>query len=209
MELLIGLDIGTTALKVACFDKKGTLLAVSTQEYDLITPQTNYVEEEPEVYWKAFLDGINDLKSQYPISKTDKIALAMSAQGETLLFLDKAGKSLRNAIVWMDNRAEEEARELEGKFGNDTCYKVTGQVSFEPCWPASKILWVKKNEPQIFQKTDKFLLIEDYFIYRLTGKFAHRTIPGLLFHLLGYYQQKILAGNVGLSGNPGRTACTR
>ena len=51
MELLIGLDIGTTALKVACFDKKGTLLAVSTQEYDLITPQTNYVEEEPEVYW--------------------------------------------------------------------------------------------------------------------------------------------------------------
>ena len=81
----------------------------------------------------------------------------MSAQGETLLFLDKAGKSLRNAIVWMDNRAEEEARELEGKFGNDTCYKVTGQVSFEPCWPASKILWVKKNEPQIFQKTDQFL----------------------------------------------------
>lgn len=80
MELLIGLDIGTTALKVACSDKKGTLLAVSTQEYDLITPQTNYVEEEPEVYWKAFLDGINDLKSQYPISKTDKIALAMSAQ---------------------------------------------------------------------------------------------------------------------------------
>ena len=178
MELLIGLDIGTTALKVACFDKKGTLLAVSTQEYDLITPQTNYVEEEPEVYWKAFLDGINDLKSQYPISKTDKIALAMSAQGETLLFLDKAGKSLRNAIVWMDNRAEEEARELEGKFGNDTCYKVTGQVSFEPCWPASKILWVKKNEPQIFQKTDKFLLIEDYFIYRLTGKFA--TEPSLV-----------------------------
>ena len=110
MELLIGLDIGTTALKVACFDKKGTLLAVSTQEYDLITPQTNYVEEEPEVYWKAFLDGINDLKSQYPISKTDKIALAMSAQGETLLFLDKAGKSLRNAIVWMDNRAEEIGR---------------------------------------------------------------------------------------------------
>ena len=48
-----------------------------------------------------------------------------------------------------------EARELEGKFGNGTCYKVTGQVSFEPCWPASKILWVKKNEPQIFQKTDK------------------------------------------------------
>lgn len=178
MELLVGLDIGTTALKAALFDKKGTLLAVSTQEYDLITPSTNYVEETPEVYWNAFLDGFRDLKKQYPVQKTDRLALAMSAQGETLFFLDKEGNSLRNAIVWMDNRAEEEAKELERRFGNDTCYQVTGQVGFEPCWPASKILWVKKHEPQIFEKTDRFLLIEDYFIYRLTGKFA--TEPSLV-----------------------------
>lgn len=178
MELLVGLDIGTTALKVALFDKKGKLLAVSTQEYSLITLQTNYVEEEPEVYWKAFLTGMNDLKKQYPIEKDAKIALAMSAQGETLLFLGKDGTPLRNAIVWMDNRADEEAKELQEKFGNETCYKVTGQVSFEPCWPAPKILWVKKNEPEIFEQTDKFLLIEDYFIYRLTGRFA--TEPSLV-----------------------------
>lgn len=178
MELLVGLDIGTTALKAALFDKKGKLLAVSTQEYSLITLQTNYVEEEPEVYWKAFLTGMNDLKKQYPIEKDAKIALAMSAQGETLLFLGKDGTPLRNAIVWMDNRADEEAKELQEKFGNETCYKVTGQVSFEPCWPAPKILWVKKNEPEIFEQTDKFLLIEDYFIYRLTGRFA--TEPSLV-----------------------------
>lgn len=178
MELLIGLDIGTTALKVALFDTKGALLAVSTQEYDLLTPQTNFVEEEPEVYWKAFLDGMYDLKSQHEIHPGDKVALAMSAQGETLLFLDKEGRSLRNAIVWMDNRAEEEAKELRERFGNDTCYQVTGQVSFEPCWPASKILWIKKNEPEIFEKTDKFLLIEDYFLYRLTGKAV--TEPSLV-----------------------------
>lgn len=178
MELLVGLDIGTTALKIALFDKKGDLLAVSTQEYSLITPQTNYVEEDPEVYWKAFKDGLDALKNQYPISPADKIALAMSAQGETLFFLDENGKNLRNAIVWMDNRAEEEARDLEDKFGNDICYKVTGQVSFEPCWPASKILWVKNHEPDTFEKTSKFLLIEDYFIYCLTGQYA--TEPSLV-----------------------------
>lgn len=72
----------------------------------------------------------------------------------------------------MDNRAQDEAQFLKKQFGDETCFQVTGQVSFEPCWPASKILWVKNHEPDVFAKTDKFLLIEDYFIYRMTGKFA-------------------------------------
>lgn len=172
MKLLIGLDIGTTALKAALFDTAGTLLAVSTQEYTLITPQVNYVEGSGEVYWKAFRDAVADLKEKHPIREEDEAALAISAQGETIFFLDKDGKDLRNAIVWMDNRAQEEAAYLKETFGDETCYRVTGQVSFEPCWPASKILWVRKHEPEVFERTDKFLLIEDYFIYRLTGRFA-------------------------------------
>ena len=172
MKLLMGLDIGTTALKAALFDTKGALLAVTTQEYALLTPQVNYVEEPAEVYWKAFRDGVSALKEKHPLAPTDEIALAISAQGETLFFLDNEGNSLRNAIVWMDNRAMDEAQALKARFGDETCYAVTGQVSFEPCWPASKILWVKNHEPEIFAKTSKFLLIEDYFIYRLTGKFA-------------------------------------
>lgn len=172
MKLLMGLDIGTTALKAALFDTKGTLLAVTTQEYQLMTPQVNYVEEPAEVYWNAFRNGVSALKEKHPLTASDEIALAISAQGETLFFLDSEGNALRNAIVWMDNRAMDEAQALKEHFGDETCYAVTGQVSFEPCWPASKILWVKHHEPEIFSKTAKFLLIEDYFIYRLTGKFA-------------------------------------
>ena len=178
MKRLIGLDIGTTALKIALFDEKGTLLAVSTQEYDLLTPALNYVEEEPEVYWQAFKAGLFDLKKKYSFDKDTELAMAMSAQGETLFFLDKKGKPLRNAIVWMDNRATKEAEKLTEKFGNDVCYKKTGQVSFEACWPASKVLWVREHEPEVFDKTDKILLIEDYFLYRLTGKCA--TEPSLV-----------------------------
>ncbi len=172
MKLFIGLDVGTTAMKVALFDQQGRLLAVSTQEYDLLTPSVNFVEEAPEVYWDAFRKGLSELGGQYSFAADEEIALAISAQGETFFCMDKDGKPLRNAIVWMDNRAVEEAKELEEKFGNEMCYKVTGQVSFEPCWPASKILWIRKNEPEVFKKTDKFLLVEDYFIYRLTGRFA-------------------------------------
>lgn len=172
MKLLIGLDLGTTALKIALFDNKGGLLAVSTQEYSLMTPKVNFVEEEVEVYWKAFCDGLDDLKRQYPISAQDSVALAISAQGETMICIDKNGRPLRNAIVWMDNRAIAEAKEMAERFGDETCYQVTGQVSFEPCWPAAKILWLRKHEPDTFRQTYKYLLIEDYFIYRMTGLFA-------------------------------------
>ncbi len=172
MDLLIGLDLGTTALKIALFDNKGKMLAVSTQEYALLTPQVNFVEVAAETYWDAFKAGLAEVKKAYPIQKDDKAALAISAQGETLLFLDADGRVLRNAIVWMDNRADEEAKMFKERFGDDACYRVTGQVSFEPCWPASKVLWVKRNEPEIFAKTAKFLLIEDYFLYRMTGEFC-------------------------------------
>lgn len=172
MKLLMGLDIGTTALKAALFDTAGNLLAVTTREYQLITPQVNYVEESGQVYWDAFRDAVAALRAARPFAEEDEVALAISAQGETLFFLDERGEMLRNAIVWMDNRAMDEAQALKDCFGDETCYAVTGQVSFEPCWPASKILWVREHEPEIFARTAKFLLIEDYFIYRLTGRFA-------------------------------------
>ena len=172
MQLLIGLDVGTTALKVALFNSSGALLGVSTQEYSLETPQVNYVEVDAEVYWNAFKNGLKEIHSKYQIKADDEISLAISSQGETLICIDKDGKVLRKAIVWMDNRAVDEAKAMKEKFGNELCYKITGQVSFEPCWPAPKILWIKNHEPEIFKKTDHFLLLEDYLIYRMTGHFV-------------------------------------
>lgn len=171
-ELIIGLDLGTTALKIAIFDKSGKIIAVSTQEYPLLTPETDHVEVAPQTYWQSFKNGLDDLRQKTQFEAEEVKALGFSAQGETLFFLDGKGDSLRNAIVWMDNRAQDEAQKLKAKFGDETCFKVTGQVSFEPCWPASKVLWVKENEPEVFSKIDKVLLIEDYFIYKLTGQYV-------------------------------------
>lgn len=171
-QYIIGLDLGTTALKIALFDNKGKLQGAITKEYSLITPQVSWVEEKPEVYWDAFKTGLVELL-QKTGCEADKIkALGISAQGETLFFVDKDGKPLRNSIVWLDNRAQPQAEALQKYFGNEICYKRTGQVSFEACWPASKILWIKENEPEVFNKTAKFLLIEDYFIYRLCGQYV-------------------------------------
>jgi sugar (pentulose or hexulose) kinase len=169
-DLILSVDLGTTAVKVALFNTSGEMMALSTREYSLITPKPSVVEGDVKTYWESFKEGILDLKTKYPFPAENVRALGISAQGETLFFLDKNGVPLRNAIVWMDNRALAEAESLTAEFTNEACYKVTGQVSFDPCWPAAKILWLRKNEPELFRKTAVFALIEDYFIYRMTGK---------------------------------------
>jgi len=168
--LVLSVDLGTTSIKQAIIDKTGHIIADSMREYTLISPYASYAECSENTYWDAFTDGLKELLDKIGDKKKNIKALGISAQGETLFFLDKNGKSLRNAIVWMDNRADEEATELRNKFTDELCFKITGQVSFDPCWPSAKILWVKKHEPEVFRNTATFALIEDWFIYRLTGK---------------------------------------
>lgn len=168
--LILSVDLGTTSIKLAIIDKHGRIVATATREYVLKTEQASYVECSEETYWNAFTGGLAELLETIGKQKEAIRVLGISAQGETLFFLDEKGKSLRDAIVWMDNRAENESAELREKFTDEVCYKTTGQVQFDPCWPAAKVLWVKKNQPDIFKKTKTFALIEDWFIYRLTGQ---------------------------------------
>lgn len=171
-KCILSLDLGTTAIKVAVVSLEGKLLATSTQEYKLLTPDTLSVELPPEQYWTAFKAGIKEALAKSGVKGDDLACLGISAQGETLIVIDKDGKPLRNAIVWMDNRAQEEAEELDKVFPPEVTYKVTGQVKIVPTWPASKLLWLKHHEPTTFRNIFKILLIEDYFIYRMTGKFS-------------------------------------
>ncbi|NPV54798.1 MAG: FGGY-family carbohydrate kinase [Firmicutes bacterium] len=172
MDYILSVDLGTTALKIALFDRDGNTMSLSTQEYQLLTPTTLSVELGVETYWNAFKEGIREVLTKAAIPPKDIRTLGLSAQGETLIVIGRDGKPLRNAIVWLDNRAQEEADILAREFGHEACYKRTGQVKFVPTWPASKILWIKRNEPEVFERTYKYLLIEDYFIYRLTGQFV-------------------------------------
>lgn len=168
--LLLGIDLGTTALKAVAFNERGVQAAEASVEYNLLTPAPDWVEAEPETYWRSLKTALRDLGRACDLKSIE--AIGFSAQGETLFFLDEEGRPLRNAIVWMDNRAKAEAKCLAERFGNDACYRITGQVSFEPCWPAAKVLWVRKHEPEVFRRTRKIALIEDYLIYKMTGEFV-------------------------------------
>ena len=172
MDHILSVDLGTTAIKVALFDSAGKLAAKATREYTLRTPSTLAVELPVETYWQAFKNGVGEVLAVSRVKPAAVRALGISAQGETLIFAGRDGRPLRNAIVWLDNRAQREAEELNREFPEKDTYRITGQVSIVPTWPAAKVLWVQRNEPEVFAGAAKILLIEDYFLHRLTGKYA-------------------------------------
>ena len=172
MENILAFDLGTTALKCALHDLHGNVIAKASVEYELITPDADSVEVEVETYWQAFKSALEKVLKDSGVNPLHIEALGLSAQGETLILVDKQGMPLRRAIVWLDNRAQQEANVLGEKFGHRHAYEVTGQVKLVPTWPAPKVLWIKKHEPKIFENAAKFLLIEDYFLHRLTGEYV-------------------------------------
>lgn len=163
---LLGVDFGTTALKACLFDENGNLLASESAQYKLIT-KGEFIEFDAQEFFNVFITTVEKITCKFKVD-----ALAVDTQGETLIVLDKAGNPLMNAIIWLDNRAEEQAKRMQEKFGLEKIYNLTGQAEIPAGYPAPKIEWLKDNAPEIFEKADKFLLLEDYILYRLTGKFA-------------------------------------
>jgi len=172
MEAILAVDLGTTALKCALHDPHGRVLAKATEEYQLVTPDLLSVEMDVETYWQAFKTSVARVLKESAVSPAGVKALGISAQGETLILVDGAGRPLRRAIIWLDNRAQDEAEELGKRFGHRAAYEITGQVKLVPTWPAAKILWLRRHEPDAISQTAKFLLIEDYFLHRLTGEYV-------------------------------------
>jgi len=171
LSYLLGIDIGTTSLKTALFEDDGSYIGEVTQEYKLLTPIIGVVELEAEVYWQACKRGIKTLLEKTKINPDKILALAICSQGETFICVDKYGKPLRRAIVWLDNRSLEETEIIKKNFSQQKIFEITGLPQVIPTWPATKILYLKRREFSVFAKTRKFLLLEDYLIYKFTGKY--------------------------------------
>lgn len=169
MGKFLGIDIGTTSLKAAVFSEKGERLALKTVDYTLITDSsTGFIEFDADEYIRMTKSVIDEL-----VLECGEIsAISVDTQGETIIFTDKEDKPLCNAIVWLDNRADKEALIITEKYGNELVYNVTGQSEIAAGWPASKVMWMRDNRPDVFAKIDKIFLLEDWVLYNLTGEFV-------------------------------------
>ena len=166
MANLLGIDVGTTSMKAALFDENGVMLKSVTKDYTLIT-KGDRVELEAHKYRDMMFEALAEIRAEYSID-----ALSIDTQCETLIVADKDGEPLYNAIVWLDNRAAKEAEEIAQRFTLKEVFDVTGQPEITATWPASKLLWLRKNEPEVFGKIEKIFLLEDYLLYALTGEFV-------------------------------------
>lgn len=172
MGLLLGIDAGTTSLKVGVFGDDGSTRAVAGEEYALSTPGPDRVELDPEAYWRALVRATRRAIEGAGAAGRDVVALAVSSQGETVTPVGADGRPIGPAIVWLDNRATAEADELARAFGAEEVYAATGVPAINPTWPAARILWWRRHEPGLFDDAARFLLVEDLLLHRLTGRFV-------------------------------------
>jgi xylulokinase len=164
---MIGLDIGTTGCKAIVFSEDWQIVGQDKREYSILTPQTHWAEQDAELVWELAIESLADAINQ---SKADPPrAMALSVQGEAVIPVDKQGKPIRNAILGMDTRTTEENTWLVETFGAEELFNLTG-MPMHTMNTLTKLLWLKKNEPNIWKAADKFLLYEDYFLRRLIDK---------------------------------------
>lgn len=165
----IGIDLGTSAVKLLLVDEEGAIRNTVKREYPLSFPQPGWSEQEPRDWWNAIVDGVRELLQNSDASRVAAIGAAGQMHG--LVALDRDGSVIRPAILWNDGRTVQEVSYLNDTIGKDKLSRWTGNIAFAG-FTAPKLLWMKKNEPENFAKIAKILLPKDYINYRLTGVYS-------------------------------------
>ena len=166
---LIGIDVGTSGTKCVLFDTEGNTLFSVTEEYPLYQPHNGWAEQNPEDWWNAAKTALGKVCEN---AKDGEIAgIGLSGQMHSLVLLDKDNKVIRPAILWCDQRTSAECEDIENIIGHSRLIEITANPAL-PGFTASKIMWVKKNEPENFAKIEHILLAKDYIRFMLTGEYA-------------------------------------
>ena len=171
MKYLIGIDIGTSGTKTVLFTQQGEVVASETVEYPLYQPQNGYAEQEPADWWNATVASVKAVMQKSGADKESVAGIGLSGQMHGLVMLDKNGEVLRRSIIWCDQRTAKECDEITQRVGARRLIEITANPALTG-FTASKILWVRNNEPEVFAKCRHILLPKDYIRYMLTGEFA-------------------------------------
>ncbi len=165
----IGIDLGTSAVKLLLLSSDGTIEKITSREYPLSFPNPGWSEQNPYDWFRQTMDGLKELLAD--CDKSQVAGVSFGGQMHGLVPLDEKGEVIRPAILWNDSRTTEECDYLNNVIGKETLSGYTANISFTG-FTAPKVLWLKKNEPENYGKIAKLLLPKDYLCYRLTGKFA-------------------------------------
>lgn len=185
MTLLLGIDLSTTGAKALLIDDEGRVVSSATTPLTLSTPHPLWSEQEPEEWWSATTTSIRQALTSANASGDNVAAIGLTGQMHGLVLLDEQGRVLRPAILWNDQRCGVECDEIRARVGREQLVQITGNDALTG-FTAPKILWVEKNEPEIYRRVRHVLLPKDYIRYKLTGALAMDKADGsgtMLFDL--------------------------
>lgn len=170
MEYLLGLDIGTSGVKALLISLEGKIISSKTVSYPLTTPHPGWAEQSPADWWEATVNAIREIVSNDYIDANQIKGISLSGQMHSSVFLDEKMEVIRPAILWSDTRTSEQCQEIYTKVGGlDQLIGYVSNPALEG-FTAPKILWLKENEPENYQKVKYILLPKDYIRYRLTNE---------------------------------------
>ena len=162
----IGVDLGTSAVKLLLMEADGSIKNIVSKEYPLSFPNPGWSEQNPEDWWNAVVTGVQELVDGF--DKTQVAGVSFGGQMHGLVILDENDNVIRPAILWNDGRTFKETNYLNDVIGKDKLSEYTANIAFAG-FTAPKILWVKENEPENFAKISKIMLPKDYIAYRMSG----------------------------------------
>lgn len=167
--LYIGIDLGTSSVKILLMEGDGTVKKIVSREYPLSFPKPGWSEQNPSDWYTQTMDGLKELLQE--ADKRQVAGISFGGQMHGLVILDKEDNVIRPAILWNDGRTTEECDYLNHTIGTDKLSEYTANIAFAG-FTAPKLLWLSKHEPDNFAKIDKIMLPKDYLAYRLTGVHA-------------------------------------
>jgi xylulokinase len=167
--LILSHDIGTTGDKAALFREDGTLLASAFAPYPVAYPRPGWAEQDALDYWGAFCRSTRELLESSACRPGDIAVVSYSCQMMAGLAVDREGAPLRPSIIWADQRSTTEVAELGRRVAPDRVYALTGH-RLSPSYSATKIMWIRNNEPGVWARTAKFIHAKDFLVLRLTGR---------------------------------------
>lgn len=167
--LYVGADLGTSALKLLLMDASGDIKKIVSKDYPIYFPNPGWSEQNPVDWWNAFVDGMKELTSD--CGENDIGGISFGGQMHGLVVLDENDEVIRPALLWNDGRTYKECDYLNNVIGKNKLSEYTANISFTG-FTAPKILWIKNNEPENFEKIKKIMLPKDYLAYKLSGTFC-------------------------------------
>ena len=171
MPLFLGIDIGTTGTRALLIDDAGRVVGSAVAEYPLYTPHPQWAEQDPVDWWKATCEATRTVLARARVQGGEIGGVGLSGQMHGVVLLDENDEVLRPSIIWADQRSQAQCDWITDQVGAERLIELTCNPALTG-FSAPKLLWIRDNEPKMFEKGRKFLLPKDYIRLKLTGEYA-------------------------------------